>query len=117
MSDLREAMARAIAVGLGDDFDNAFATKSEWNAARGEKGGRYRDINEPMKSDYEDAADAALAAIEAAGWQCVPKEPTVQMLGAAGASPEGVTPRGGIDWLGRMLPKYWQAMLVAAPKP
>ena len=35
-----ERMARGMARGLGDDFDSAFANKGEWNAARGEKGGR-----------------------------------------------------------------------------
>lgn len=54
-----EAMAHAIAQGLGDTFEHAFMSKSEWTAARGERGGRYRDINEPMQSDYMDAAAEA----------------------------------------------------------
>jgi hypothetical protein len=59
---LVEEVARAIADGLGDNFDHAFVTKSEWNAARGEKGGRYRDINEPRQGDYTDAARSAILA-------------------------------------------------------
>ena len=68
MTNLRKTIARAVADQLFDGFDNAFVTKSEWNAARGEKAGRVRDINEPMQDDYLAAADAALAAIEAAGF-------------------------------------------------
>lgn len=56
----REEIARVIAEELYDDFDNAFASKTEWAQARGEKGGRFRDINEPMQGDYLDAADAVL---------------------------------------------------------
>ena len=63
--DLREKVARAIAEALGDDLDHAFVNKSEWNAARGEKGGRYRDINEPMRDDYMAAAQVAIAMIAA----------------------------------------------------
>ena len=114
--EVRNAVARAIARGLGDDFDHAFATKAEWTQARGEKGGRLRDINEPMQGDYLDAADAALTAAAECGWALVPVEATEEMLQAAGATPNGVSPRGGIDWLGRMLPRYWAAMLAAAPK-
>ena len=117
MSDLREAMARAIAVGLGDDFDNAFATKSEWNAARGEKGGRYRDINEPMQSDYEDAAHGALAAIEAAGWQCVPGEATrdMQRYGAAKMWEQETAQPGIVGY--QQAAAIYTAMLAKAPKP
>ena len=66
----REEVARVIASALGDDFDHAFVNKSEWNKARGEKGGRYRDINEPMQDDYLAAADAILALFSPAdGWR------------------------------------------------
>ncbi len=54
-----EAMARKIAEQLGYGFDSAFTTKAEWTAARGEKNGRYADINEPFQGDYIDAAKAA----------------------------------------------------------
>ena len=60
---LLERVARAIASGLGDDFDNAFETKHDWNVSRGERGGRFRDINEPMRGDYLDAARAAISAM------------------------------------------------------
>lgn len=54
-------VARAIARGLGDDYDHAFASKSEWADARGIKGGRSRDVNEPMQHDYDSAAEEAMA--------------------------------------------------------
>lgn len=63
MSDMIEDMSRAIASALGDDYDNAFGDKSEWNEARGQKGGRFRDINEPFWRDYDEAAQAAYAAM------------------------------------------------------
>lgn len=62
-----ERLARMIADGLGDDLDHAFVNKGEWNRCRGEKGGRYRDINEPMLDDYLAAARAVLAHIRGAG--------------------------------------------------
>lgn len=69
-----EAISRAIAEAFGDNLDHTFANKSEWNAARGEKGGRFRDINEPFRDDYFDAAKAALLALQ---------EPTEGMLQAS----------------------------------
>lgn len=65
MESMVERVARKIAEELGDNFDHAFVTKTEWNAARGEKGGRLRDINEPRQGDYLDAATAAIQAIYA----------------------------------------------------
>lgn len=62
-----ERLARVIAAGLGDELDHAFVNKGEWNRCRGEKGGRYRDINEPMLDDYLGAARAVLAHIRGAG--------------------------------------------------
>ena len=62
-SETVEKVARVIAEALGDDFDHAFASKAEWIALRADKGGRFRDINEPFQCDYLDAARAALAAI------------------------------------------------------
>jgi hypothetical protein len=69
--DLVERVARTIAEGLGDNFDHAFVSKPEWTAARGEKGGRYRDVNEPMQPDYMDAARALIAAMQP-GWRDKP---------------------------------------------
>lgn len=70
----REEVAQVIASALGDDFDHAFVNKSEWNKARGEKGGRYRDINEPMQDDYLAASDAILALIQG-GWEPIETAP------------------------------------------
>lgn len=57
-----EKAARALAEAMGDDFDHAHLHKSEWNATRGMKGGRFRDINEPFQSYYVDGASAVLMA-------------------------------------------------------
>ena len=58
---LRVEVARHVALGLGDDFDSAFESKAQWANERGMRGGRFRDINEPMRGDYLQAADAAIA--------------------------------------------------------
>ena len=64
-------MARAIATELGADLDTAFADKTEWINMRGtDAAGRWRDINEPFKSDYLAAARAAIEAM---------REPTDEM--------------------------------------
>ena len=81
--DLREKVARAIAEALGDDLDHAFVNKSEWNAARGEKGGRYRDINEPMREDYLAAAHAVLNLIGGDGWKPDATDPRIKILDEA----------------------------------
>jgi len=73
-------LAEAIASGLGDEFDHAHVDKPEWVATRGEKGGRFRDVNEPRQSDYLDTARAVLAAIDAAGWAVVPREASDGLL-------------------------------------
>lgn len=57
-----EAAARAMAKENGDDFDSIPVGKAEWTHAQGKFGGRYRDINEPMRSDYLSMARAALEA-------------------------------------------------------
>jgi len=64
-TEAEERVARALATENGDDYDAMFASKSEWNAARGYAGGRFRTITEPMKSDYLDMARAAIAAVRA----------------------------------------------------
>jgi len=108
-------MARAIATALGDDLDHAFVNKAEWNRARGEKGGRIRDINEPMLDDYLAAAKAAIALLPPVGdgWVVVPKEPTEEMLKAAGKYEDqcAIQNYGGCaDAEG-----IWSAMIQAAP--
>ncbi len=60
---LIEKIARDIADALGDNFDYAFNSKPEWTAARGETKAGFRDVNQPFKPDYLDAAQAALTAI------------------------------------------------------
>lgn len=61
--DRLEQAARALADAMGDNFDHAFDNKSAYNLARGESGGRYRDINEPFKYDYLDGAKAVMQAL------------------------------------------------------
>jgi hypothetical protein len=81
VSDLREAIARAIC-NAGQDSDAP--GYDHWECWLGE-------------------ANAALAAIEAAGWQCVPKEPTKEMYEAG--------------WWQVGTNDIYRAMLTAAPKP
>lgn len=61
--DLIEAVARSIASAMGDNYADAFKDKSRWIAKRGMSGGRYRDVNEPMRCDYDEAARAAISVI------------------------------------------------------
>lgn len=63
MSIMETQAARAIATALGDDFDHAFASKSEWIKAQGHKGGRFRDASAPMQGDYIEAARAAISTL------------------------------------------------------
>lgn len=98
---MRNRIARAIARGLGDDYGNAFTSKSEWNSLRGQKGGRYRDINEPFTSDYDEAADAVLAEMA---------EPTNEMaLEGYSADASYLAGDGPED--------VWRAMIKAASEP
>lgn len=62
---LIEKVAREIARVNGDDYDVIPAHKSEWNAAQGMFGGRFRDINEPYKYDYDAMAEAAIKLVAA----------------------------------------------------
>lgn len=77
-------------------------------------------IIEVMKGPETDFANdrrmkLALTALESAGYAIVPVEPTEKMLYAAGKTrPGNPAPRGGVDWLGKMLPKYYRAMIAAA---
>ena len=52
--------ARQIATAMGYDYDNTFADKHAWVAARGTLRGRFRDVNEPRQNDFDDAAVAIL---------------------------------------------------------
>jgi hypothetical protein len=59
---LVEKVAKAIALENGDDLDEIHEHKPDWIDRRGEAGGRFRDINEPFKSDYMEMAKAAIQA-------------------------------------------------------
>ena len=83
---LREAVARIIAAELGDDFDAAFVDKAAWIDARGQSGGRFRDVNEPFQIDYLHAADAAIATMFER------LRPPSEAIGAWLASETGVRP-------------------------
>lgn len=95
-----EMLARNIASALGDDFDAAFDHKSEWVQSRG--GTPFRDINMPFKSDYIDAAQAALRAMET---------PTPEMVEAA---IEGTGPVGCCCIDAKGVEEIWSAMIVKA---
>jgi hypothetical protein len=69
--------------------------------------------------DGMDIAEAILAAIETAGWQCVPKEHTPDQWRAGYAvlcDTESVVETGE-HWEGRAATDVYRAMLAAAPKP
>lgn len=57
----REELARLICAAIGFDYDSQLFGKAEWNRMRGEKGGRFHDINEPYQADFLYAADAVFA--------------------------------------------------------
>jgi hypothetical protein len=56
------AVAKAIASGLGYDYESLYEGKSEYIADRGSR----HDINTPYKTDMEEAAEAAIKAYEEA---------------------------------------------------
>jgi TRAP-type C4-dicarboxylate transport system substrate-binding protein len=88
MTGLREAIARAL-VGGGQNWQEHEIENRELV---------YQSVDE------------ILAAIEAAGWQVVPKEPTREMKEAGGR----YKAEYGIR---RTVGGYYRAMLAAAPKP
>jgi hypothetical protein len=88
MTDLGEAIARARARRQGHDPDMVTI-----------HGGR------PQWMFYLNDIDADLAAIESVGWQCVPKEPTVEMRAAVHVAAYDLAQQ------------HWRAYLDAAPKP
>lgn len=68
-ASLIEAAARRIAAANGDaDFDALPLGKAEWVQGRGMFAGRYRDINEPMRADYVEMAEAAFAFPPGEAW-------------------------------------------------
>jgi hypothetical protein len=85
MTDLREAIARAL-----DPAAWAYEDQDRHDMA----------VRREQSLDH---ADAALASIEAAGWQCVPREPTKEMYEAG--------------WWQAGTHDIYRAMLAAAPKP
>lgn len=108
--ELRERLARVLASALGDDFDAAFESKSEWIKERG--GEPFRDVNMPHKGDYLEAVSALLIELEAAGWVVVPEVPSKEML-------EAVIPQdgsGATKMSHQVLLDYYSLMLRARPK-
>lgn len=62
--ELVERVRSIIASCLDDDYTAAFKNKSAWINARGMvSNGLFRDSNEPFKSDYDEAAQAAIRAV------------------------------------------------------
>ena len=97
MTDMVERVARAIADMQGDKWDEIPKHKTDWVRRRGNFGGRFRDVNEPFRFDYEDMARAAIRAL---------MEPTKEMLDAREKLYEIPLDRNDLD--------DWQAMLKAA---
>lgn len=60
---LVERVARVIASELGDDYELAPANKREWTKTHGQFRGAFRDVNQPFKCNYDDAARAAIAEV------------------------------------------------------
>lgn len=90
---MKVQIARAIAAQTGYDYDRVFENKQEWVAEHGLRGGRFHDVNEPYRADFDAAADAVLDAL---------MEPTEGMLMAA----------ADIDGMDMRL--EWRAMIQAA---
>lgn len=101
-----ERVARAIATELGADLDTAFADKTEWTNMRGtDAAGRWRDINEPFKSDYLAAARAAIEAM---------REPTIKMASQGLKEWQCATDTGDLDTDAHDMELIWKAMIQAA---
>jgi hypothetical protein len=86
MTDLREAIARAL---VGGEIN-------------------WREHELEHRELVYQSVDEILAAIEAAGWQVVPKEPTKEMM-------KGVV--GPAGYTSIPLADAYRAMLAATPKP
>lgn len=100
--DMIERVAREIAGFLGDSFDLAFDSKSDWTKERG--GEPFRDINMPFKGDYLDAATAALKAL---------REPTPEMIDRFVSRALCVSIHGEGGW-SEYARNQWQAMVDGA---
>ncbi len=68
----RAGLAKLIAHELGFSYELQHRDKPEWNKTRGEKGGRFHDVNEPYQDDF----DQTTYAIIAAGWRPQPTAPS-----------------------------------------
>lgn len=90
---LIEAVANAIRHGIfGNDYEAAYWTK-----------------------ENDDAARAALSAIETAGWAVVPVEPTIKMCDAAMELVEKPS-RTGWQYVPKAPGDAWRMMLSARPR-
>ncbi|MEQ9634588.1 MAG: hypothetical protein RLW68_00740 [Devosia marina] len=108
-----EKIARAIAGRNGDDYDKIPKHKSDWTANGGMFGGRFRDVNEPYQTDYDEMARAALEAM---------REPTLDMIEAGQEQnnllPDDRDPPNAFEFLSRdEMTNAWQAMIEAALSP
>lgn len=91
-----EEAAKAIAEQNGDDIEAVPTSKSHWNSESGHFGGRFRTVNEPFRSDYEEQATAAITAYlaqrEKEGFVEVPKEASEEVVNAALDKHAEITP-------------------------
>jgi hypothetical protein len=98
---LRDCMAKAM-------HDSVYNGQSAW-----------MDVSKIEQSYRKMEADAALAAIRAAGWAVVPVEPTDEMLWAADRAPVPTWEMDNPDHVDFVLfavrRAEWAAMLKAAP--
>jgi hypothetical protein len=101
MTDLTEVLARAMCEERGAGGLNGIA--------------RQRYVDEQWER-YDDDAKACLAALDAAGYQIVPKEPT-EIMSHAGEEARYRACRGGLNGPEVMMAIGYEAMLKAAPKP
>lgn len=104
MSEMIERVARSVAAAWGDDFDQAFANKTAWAASHGERGGRFRDINEPTQADFLEIAQAAIRAM---------REPSEAMwrAGYEVLCSKEMPPNPEEHWEGWTAPRVYRAMI------
>lgn len=109
----RAALVEVMARAMCDIDPNTITAIYVFDQTKGRPEGTPPFLHEWQK--YTGKSETILTALEASGAALVPVVATDAMLQAAGASPDGVSARGGIDWLGRMLPRYWAAMVAKTP--